>query len=149
MTGCVIFDPMKKVTAKESISNAVVKLFRKVNREHNRRLRDLDLTAEQAHVLTILWRNGEMTIGQLQEALSLSSGTIAGVVDRMAKRKLLERTKSEKDKRVFFIKAAPLHRRKQAQIEAALMETEELLFNEFKGTDRKSLLELLTRAFEQ
>ena len=51
---------------KTSLANAVVRLFRLVNRVHNRKLKEIGISAEQAHVLTVLGVEGPMTIGRLQ-----------------------------------------------------------------------------------
>ena len=96
---------MTKIKLNNSLSHTIVKLFRKVNRIHNRQLASLQLTAEQAHLLSVLWHNERMTIGQLQMVLALSSGTMAGAIDRMEKKGLIKRIKNKDDKRITFIEA--------------------------------------------
>jgi DNA-binding MarR family transcriptional regulator len=59
-------DPLRS-----SVANAVVRLFRFVNRVHNRQLKPLGVSAEQAHILTVLAVEGPMTMGALQRLLAL------------------------------------------------------------------------------
>ena len=61
-----------------SLGNALVRLFRLVNRAHGRALKPHDVTTEQAHVLSVLWSEGPLTIGALQRLLALSSPTLTG-----------------------------------------------------------------------
>ena len=65
------------------LANAVVRLFRQVNRVHNREFRDLGISAEQAHILSVLSSLGPMTIGALGKLVDLSSATLTGAIDRM------------------------------------------------------------------
>ncbi len=139
---------MGKVSPKTSLSNAVVKLFRKVNRAHNRALSKFDLTAEQVHILSILWSNGKLTIGELQKEVSLSSGTIAGAIDRMEKRKLIMRIKNPNDKRVTFIQVAELGKKNQLAIEKSLLETEEKLFGKLTNSEREMLIKLTNNVID-
>src|SRR5262249_34694416 len=87
----------------QSISNALVRLFRLVNRIHNRGLRATGLSAEQAHILMTLWVRGSMTIGALQKHLALSSATLTGAIDRMEADGHLRRVPSPDDRRAFVV----------------------------------------------
>ena len=141
---------MSKLLLEDSLSNAVVKLFRKVNRIHNNQLAILGLTAEQVHILSIIWDKGNMTIGALQHELSLSSGTMAGAIDRMEKKGLLERQKSDQDKRVTFIKIGKsVTKHGKKKINQILSKTEEDLFKNLSRKEQHQLLELLHKAYNQ
>ena len=136
---------MAKVKLESSLSNAVVKLFRKVNRVHNRALSELKLTAEQVHLLSVLWNKGRMTIGELQGLLSLSSGTIAGAIDRMEKKGLIKRVKSKEDKRVTYIEIEKTEKTERATIEQILAQTEKELFGNLTFKEREQLLFLINK----
>jgi len=57
------------------------------------------LTAPQILLLQSLRDKGQITIGELANEMSLSQATVTTIVDRLEKRKLLFRQRSETDKR--------------------------------------------------
>jgi DNA-binding MarR family transcriptional regulator len=129
---------------KSSLSNAVVRLFRQVNRVHNRRLKDAGISAEQAHILLILELTGPLTIGQLQKQLALSSATLTGAIDRLEAQELVRRVPSPDDRRAFLVEPR-LPARKRTQIEAAVDAGEKQCFGMLGATERRDLLKLLEK----
>jgi MarR family transcriptional regulator, organic hydroperoxide resistance regulator len=125
-----------------SLSHALVRLFRLQNRLHSRGLRDTGLSAEQAHVLSVLWIRGPMTMGALQKQLSLSSATLTGAIDRMAADRLVRRVPSPGDKRAVVLEATTTAKQR-AQIEAAIDAGEARCFRALGKRDRAELLRLL------
>ncbi|MCX4188480.1 MarR family transcriptional regulator [Methylophaga sp. OBS4] len=57
------------------------------------------LTAPQILLLQILRDKGQITIGELANELSLSQATVTTILDRLEKRKLVYRQRSQTDKR--------------------------------------------------
>jgi DNA-binding MarR family transcriptional regulator len=129
----------------ESLGHALVRAFRRVNRAHNRALKPLGLTAEQAHVLMVLWSEGRLKIGDLQRTLMLSSGTLTGAVDRMEEAGLVRRVPDPADGRASFVEPAHVDARKRKKIEQTLQETEEEAFATLDDKDRRALLRLLDK----
>src|SRR3954471_6030596 len=110
---------MQDERLRSSLTNAGVRLYRHVNRVHNRAFKDLEISAEQAHILSILSVLGPMTIGALGRIVDLSSGTLTGAIDRMETQGLVRRVPSTDDKRAFMIE--PRHTaKKQAQIDTVI-----------------------------
>lgn len=129
-----------------SLPHALVRLFRLVNRAHNRALKAHGLSAEQAHVLTSLWLAGPMTIGQLQRMLALSSPTLTGAIDRMEAQGLLRREPSPDDRRAVVIVPDPSAARKRKALEATLDALEADCFAALTPAERRDLLRLLHKA---
>jgi DNA-binding MarR family transcriptional regulator len=127
-----------------SLANAVVRLFRIVNRTHNRVIKPAGVSAEQAHVLTILDQLGPMTIGQLQQMLALSSPTLTGAIDRLEAQGLVRRKRSDDDQRAFVIEGL-LPAKKRTQILAAIDEGDKLCFGMLEPKERKELLRLIEK----
>jgi MarR family transcriptional regulator, 2-MHQ and catechol-resistance regulon repressor len=125
-----------------SLGYALVKAFRRVNRDANRALSKHELTAEQAHILLLLWFLGPMKIGDLQRSLLLSSGTLTGAIDRMEKSGLVRRVQDEADKRAFRVEPVLRNRR---GIEATLEAFEEESFAMLSKSERRTLLDLLKK----
>ncbi|MDD7267056.1 MAG: MarR family transcriptional regulator [Lachnospiraceae bacterium] len=84
------------------------------------------LTLGQFAVLEALYHKGAMTVGQVQEKILSSSGTIPLIIRNLEKRSLLKRRMDEQDKRkcILVLTAAgeELIARVYPQNEAALVE---------------------------
>jgi DNA-binding MarR family transcriptional regulator len=129
---------------RSSLPNAVVRLFRLINRVHNRGLKPTGISAEQAHVLSLLWLFGPLTIGQLQRMLALSSPTMTGAVDRMEAQELVRRVPSPDDGRAFLLEPL-LSAKKRAQVESTLEADEERCFSVLTAPERRELARLLDK----
>jgi DNA-binding MarR family transcriptional regulator len=127
-----------------SLSNAIVRLFRLVNRVHNRKFKTIGVSAEQAHVLSLLAVHGPMTIGRLQKLLALSSPTLTGAIDRLEAQDLVTRTASPEDRRAFVVESR-VPARMQAKIEAVIEDGEDTCFAALTAPERKELLRLLDK----
>ena len=136
---------MQDTHLRDSLGNAIARLFRHVNRAHNRALRPHRLSAEQVHILSLLWIEGAMPIGRLQRMLAVSSATITGSVDRMEKAELVRRVPDPKDRRSVIVQPAPFDKRKRRTIERTVLGTEDELFGVLTGTERKQLLRLMQK----
>lgn len=131
------------LTTTSSLGHALVRAFRRVNRAHNRALKPLGLTAEQAHVLLVLWADGPMKIGDLQRIVMLSSGTLTGSVDRMEKAGLVRRRPDPADGRAFIVEPADPKRRRA--IERCVAATERAAFATLNARERRALHALLEK----
>ncbi len=129
----------------DSLGYALVRAFRRVNRDCNNLLRPHGLSAEQAHILLLLWFEGPMKIGELQRELLLSSGTITGAIDRMEKNGLVRRTADETDARAFRIEPVRIDARRKRSIERALEGFEKDGFPGLTTNERRTLLHLLVK----
>ena len=136
---------MQDEKLRASLGNATVRLFRLVNRVHNRAIDRHGLSAEQAHILSVLWTLGPITIGQLQRQVALSSGTLTGAIDRMAAQGMVRRAASPDDHRAVVIEPR-VPAKKRAQIEAAVEATEREIWSALTAAERHELLRLMTKA---
>ncbi len=128
-----------------SLPHAVVRLFRMVNREHGRSLKGLGVTAEQAHVLAVLWTTGPKTVGELGRALALSSPTLTGALDRMEALKLIRRQPSADDRRSFVI-VPTVHILVRERVMAAIERTSHACFVGLDRPERAQLIRLMHKA---
>lgn len=67
-------------------------------------LKDSGLTHQQIIVIKLIAHNKEMTISQLCDEMSLSKGTVSGIVQRLEKSGYLEKIKGEVDKRNTYVR---------------------------------------------
>src|SRR5437870_1903056 len=118
---------MQDERLRKSLGNALVRLFRLVNRAHGRALKPHEVSTEQAHILSILWIEGAMTIGRLQRMLALSSPTLTGALDRMEGQQLVRRVTPPEDRRASVVEPRVAARRRE-RIEATLDASEARCF---------------------
>lgn len=128
-----------------SLGYALVRAFRVVNRATNRAVRPLGMSAEQAHILLVLWFEGPMKIGELQRMLTLSSSTLTGAIDRMEKAGLVRRTPDPEDGRAWRIEPGAIESKTRRQMESVLTEMEEQCFAPLSATEKKQLFQLLEK----
>jgi DNA-binding MarR family transcriptional regulator len=131
-----------------SVGYALVRAFRTVNRASGRVLEPHGLSAEQAHILIVLWLEGPMKVGELQRVLALSSGTLTGALDRMDKAGLVRRIPDPEDGRAWRVEPAPFDARKRRAIESSLERIENECFASLSPRERAELLRLLNKVVE-
>jgi DNA-binding MarR family transcriptional regulator len=129
----------------ESLGYALVRSFRAINRETNRKVRPLGLSSEQAHILMVLWLEGPLKVGELQKLLGLSSGTLTGAIDRMEKAELVRRVADPHDGRAWRVEPAPMSKQKKRELEGAIEEIEEICFAVLSPAERKQLFGMLEK----
>ena len=76
----------------------------KINRATNTIYTKYGLTSGQFAVLEALYHKGELSVGEVQEKILTTSGTIPVIVRNLEKEGLLERARDEKDKRRFILR---------------------------------------------
>jgi len=88
-------------------SDAVLVALRRIIRAtdlHSRYLNKTSgLTAPQLLLLQTIYRDGEMISSALAKSVNLSQATVTSIVDRLEKRGLLKRERSQQDKRKVTI----------------------------------------------
>ncbi|NLZ49849.1 MAG: MarR family transcriptional regulator [Clostridiales bacterium] len=66
-------------------------------------LREVNLTVPQGMLIGVLSKNKKMKVSDLSEQLQLSNSTVSGIIDRLEKQGMVERTRSEEDRRVVYV----------------------------------------------
>jgi MarR family transcriptional regulator, organic hydroperoxide resistance regulator len=69
----------------------------------------------QFELLIELYANGAMHAGELAEAVEASAATVSGMLDGLSEQELIERTRSDTDRRIVVVK---LTRRGKRKVEA-------------------------------
>lgn len=64
----------------------------------------LNATKNELFVMLVLYRNSEVNMSQIAQYLGVPLNTATGIVARMEKKKLIERVRSEEDKRIVTIR---------------------------------------------
>src|SRR5690625_1946314 len=83
----------------EDVLIALRRIVRATDRYSRLLSKEAGLTAPQLLVMQAIVRHDELTMGQVADAVSLSQATVTTILDRLEKRGLVERKRSEQDKR--------------------------------------------------
>lgn len=99
--------------------DAVMPRFRRIFNEFG-------LTEQQWRVLRVLWEHDEIAFRELAGATLIPAPSLVGVVDRLSRQGLVERKRSDTDRRNVFVLATTegraLHRKVQPRVDAAYRE---------------------------
>ena len=128
-----------------SIPHAITRLFREQNRIYGRAVEPLGLSAEQAHLLLLLWTRGPLSMGELGRESALSSGTLSAAIDRMEKAGLVARAVDAKDRRGVRVTGVAWPAAKQRQLVDALDQAEHEVIGSLGKSERQVLWELLDK----
>ncbi|MBE7551535.1 MAG: MarR family transcriptional regulator [Anaerolineales bacterium] len=113
-------------------------------RQFAHRLQKFGLTHPQFMTLATLTAHAEAcTMRDLINVMFQDAPTMTGVIDRLVKMKLVERTRSEVDRRVVLVKATPAGSELARQIEEQTLCDAEIGFAKLTDEDLSALEQLL------
>ena len=82
-------------------------LLKDINYQLNSSMRETfkhsDFTVPQITALQILYTNEKMTLSALSHEMRLANSTVSGIIDRLEKLELVERIRSNEDKRQVYL----------------------------------------------
>jgi DNA-binding MarR family transcriptional regulator len=93
----------------EEVSNGikilkVLKQIRDIMKKNMKyQFNKIDITGPQGMLMGMLAHHGKMKISDLSENLGLSNSTVSGIIDRLERQGLIERTRSIEDRRVVYV----------------------------------------------
>jgi DNA-binding MarR family transcriptional regulator len=87
----------------DQVMIALRKIIRAIDMNSKKLAKRVGLTGPQLLILMEISRNSEISPGEIAQAVSLSQATVTGILERMAKRQLLTRKRSESDRRRILI----------------------------------------------
>jgi DNA-binding MarR family transcriptional regulator len=135
--------------AQSSISDEVLISLRRLIRAidlHSRYLsKHFGLTGPQLIILRELSKAGEMSPGEVAASVSLSQATVTGITDRLEKRQLITKTKSEIDRRRVVIQPTDACRKLLAQAPPPIQESFLNRFDKLKDWEQSMILSSLQR----
>ena len=87
----------------ENVLIAIRKIVQAIDLNSRRLVKSVGLTGPQLVVLKEVAGSGEESVGSVAKAISLSQGTVTDIIERMEKRGLVVRRRSEKDRRRVLV----------------------------------------------
>lgn len=91
-------------TTSDSVMIALRKIIQAIDMNSKKLVKRVGLTGPQLVILQEISSLGEVTAGEIARAVSLSQATLTGILERMEKRGLLSRRRSEHDKRRVMVR---------------------------------------------
>ena len=89
-------------------STEIGELFSYIEKKLRHSLRrcftDNGITMPQGMLIGILHKQGEMKITELSGKMGLSNSTVSGIIDRLEKQDIVERVRSQEDRRIVYVK---------------------------------------------
>jgi len=95
-------DPIR--TNSDNVMIALRKIIQAIDMNSKKLVKRVGLTGPQLVILQEISSLGEVTAGEIARAVSLSQATLTGILERMEKRALLSRRRSEHDKRRVMVR---------------------------------------------
>lgn len=118
--------------------HAVMPPFREIFADH-------DLTDQQWRVLRALWEFDRLSMVDLAAQTVLPSPSLVGIVDRLEKRGLVSRIRSETDRRLVYLVATDQGRALHAEIEPRINAIHDDLRARATETEWSELNRILTK----
>lgn len=101
----------------KQLLGSYLKVTRNMSKQFRNYFGQLDLTFPQALVLTILGEVGAIPLNRLAQYTGNANSTVSGIIDRLEKMKLVQRVRSEEDRRVIYVELTKEYRAKQKTME--------------------------------
>ncbi len=135
----------------DSILMYYIRINQHLSQKARRHFGKLNLTFPQATALNVLGAEGPMPISKLAELTGSANSTVSGIVDRLERLGLAQRTRSELDHRVIYVEVTEQYRQLRNKAETGVNEYFDTLLDTLKPEERDQIqksLQLLDRVLE-
>lgn len=132
------------------IGQLLKQLHDAIERQANNTLREKDLTLVQVWVLLSLSRQEDKTysLKELEHILDVAQSTCAGIVNRLAMKKLVVCSVDPKDKRMKLVRITPAGEACCEEAHSHMNAMEKKMFYGLSSAELETLYALLCRVYE-
>lgn len=109
------------------------------------KLAEYGITSSQYAVLELLWKSNGISLSDLGKALYFDNPTITGIINRMARAKLLRRTRNRNDRRVIKVYLTPKGRELQSILPKLADAVNKQAVENFQKDEKEAILDLARR----
>ncbi|MEA1883909.1 MAG: MarR family transcriptional regulator [Thermotogota bacterium] len=92
------------------IMMTVKKIMMLIKQHLDQEFKALGISESQGLIIRTLMEYGDMKVSDIAKRLDLSNSTVSGIVDRLVEKGVIDRKRSEEDRRVVIISLAKSHR---------------------------------------
>lgn len=105
----------------------------------------LELSGGQGRILFILWKEEQLTVGEIGKAVSLAKNTVSAVVDGMVRKGILERTINPENRRETIISLTERALGMRERYDEVSQQMNELFYQGFSVEEREAFEGYLAR----
>ncbi|HEV7558753.1 MAG TPA: MarR family transcriptional regulator [Kofleriaceae bacterium] len=105
----------------------------------------LGITATQLSVIKMLEQVGDLSLSELSKRMATTNSTVTGIVDRMESAGLVERARSEEDRRVWIIRLTTQGKKVAEKAKVSPWEILKGALAELPPTDQERLTAILKK----
>lgn len=106
----------------DAIVETLLYLYTESRRLTKHLAREFGLTGPQLTVIKLLEQLGDLSLSSLSARIKANNSTVTGIIDRMEREGLVERERSEADRRIVLIRLTDKGRKLAESIEVEPME---------------------------
>ena len=132
-------------TVSDSVLIALRKIIQVIEMNSKKLVKRVGLTGPQLVILQEIARSGEVTAGEIARAVSLSQATVTGILERMEKRGLLARQRSDSDKRRIMVRITDFGRQILDEAPPLMQEAFVERFSSLQAWEQTMILSALQR----
>ena len=124
---------------------ALRKIIQSIDLNSKSLIKRVGLTGPQLVILQEIGHSDESSVGEIAKAISLSQGTVTGILERMEKRALVARRRSESDKRRVMVRITAAGRKVLETAPPLMQESFVEQFNHLQDWEQAMILSSLQR----
>ena len=128
-----------------SLGFQMVIAARSMKRALEIKLQENGLTSSQYTVLEVLWNHNGLSLSDLGKLLYFDNPTITGIINRMARAKLVRRARNRNDRRVIKVYLTQKGWELQSVLPKLAETVNDLAVEDFKDSEKKHILKLTKR----
>lgn len=98
---------MEELSSGYKVLKLMKQVMKSMRQQSMHHFKELQLTAPQGMLVGTLAHFGKMKVSDVSEKLGLSNSTVSGIIDRLEKQGLVERIRSDEDRRVVYVDVTP------------------------------------------
>jgi DNA-binding MarR family transcriptional regulator len=141
---CPLYDGTNYVV-EDSVGHKLVNLIMLMRRAVDQRMAEHDLTDAQWKPLWFLHSGRAGNAIELAREMDVDAGAVTRLLDRLEAKGLLERVRSQTDRRVVHLQLTPAGRAKAAEVPHVLASVNNDLLRGFSETEFKQVIRLVDR----
>ena len=132
-------------TASDNVMIAIRKIIQAIDLNSRQLHKRVGLTGPQLVILQEIDTCMEMTPGEIAKAVSLSQSTVTGILDRLEKRQLISRRRSDGDRRRIMVRVTEIGKNVLAEAPTLMQETFVVRFMALQEWEQSMILSALQR----
>ena len=132
----------------DQVLTSLRRVIRAIDLHSKQLVKTVSVTGPQLRLLQLIRREGDATASGLSEAMSLSQATVTSILDRLEDRGLLERIRSQTDKRKIHPRLTETGSRLLDQAPTPLQDSFVRKFDQLQSWEQHMIIASLQRLAE-